>query len=426
MSTICLHGLGYVGLPMAVMFANAGHRVIGYDTNEQYLEELEQGVLSMDEPELRRLFRDARESGALKLSSTVTTADYHVVAVPTPFDETNKRADLTYVRRASETVGDALRPGDTVVVESTIPPGTTENVVRPILEAATHPERPWFQLAYCPETILPGAVVAELRRNDRVIGGIDESSVAAARDLYRSIPTGEIRTVTDTTTAEFVKLIQNTYRDTNIALANEISKLARDYGIDSRRAIALANEHPRVELHQPGLGVGGHCLPVDPWFLGQESEHLDLVAHARSVNQSMVEYVAELLETDLDGLANARIAILGVAYKGNVTDVRNSPGLRLRETLQRRAADDSSGTGSAPIDVLCHDPYVEMNQVELQSLDRTLADADATVLATDHDEYARLDPAEVRSLVRRPFVLDTKSILDPTSWERAGFELIRL
>lgn len=426
MSKICVHGLGYIGLPTATVFADAGHRVVGYDTDDERIAELESGVFPTDEPGLKRLFTKTRDSGHLELSSTPVEAEYHVIAVPTPLNERTKRADLSYVEAAAETVSDYLRPGDTVIVESTVPPGTTEDVVRPILEGSGQDAGTDFNLAHCPENVLPGNILAEIRHNDRVIGGIDESSVMAARRLYRSITRGDLRTIEDATAAEFAKVAQNAYRDANIAFANELSKLARDYGIDSRETIALANEHPRVDILRPGPGVGGHCLPIDPWFLGHDSDELDFVAKAREVNDGMVEYVTELLAAELDGLAGTKIAILGVAYKGNVSDVRESPGLRLGWTLEEWAESDASPQEGQTVEVAYHDPYVDSERIALQPLDDAIADADAIVIATDHDEYSDLDPASFRRGVNHPLVLDTRAILDAESWTDAGFDVVRL
>lgn len=226
-------------MPTAAMLANYGHSVVGCDTDEDVIRELRNGGVHLDEPGLRAFVTQARESGRLSVGTDVVEADYHVVAVPTPFDHEAKEADLSYVLEASRSIAPYLRRGDSVVLESTVPPGTTVGEVKPLLEGDLEAGRD-FGLVHCPETVLPGSIITELRQNDRVVGGVNGDSTRSAVDLYRSFVEGEIHT-TDATTAEFVKLIQNTYRDANIAVANEFARLARDYGVDSREAIGLAN-----------------------------------------------------------------------------------------------------------------------------------------------------------------------------------------
>ena len=259
MSTVCVHGLGYIGLPTAAMMANYDHRVYGYDTAPEVRSRLRDGDVHLEEPGLRAFVTQAVESGQLEVVDDVVEAKYHVVCVPTPFDEETKTPDLGYVKSAGDAVSDHLREGDTVILESTVPPRTTDEGFRPIVEDSGLAAGKDFALVHCPETVLPGNIIAELRENNRIIGGVNGLSTESAVRLYDSFVDGEIHTVSDPTIAEFVKLIQNTFRDTNVALANEIAKLSADHGIDSRETIELANSHPRVEIHQPGPGVGGHC-----------------------------------------------------------------------------------------------------------------------------------------------------------------------
>jgi len=431
MSSVYVHGLGYVGLPTAAMLANYGHSVVGYDVDEELIDDLNENRVSIDEPGLQAFVTEALESGSLEVSDEIGAAKYHIISVPTPFDRAEKRADLSYVEGASEAIAPELRTGDTVILESTVPPGTTVDTLRPILEQSGLSAGEDFALVYCPETVLPGNIITELRENDRIIGGVNGVSTEAAVRLYESFVEGDIHTTANATTAEFVKLIQNTFRDTNIALANELAKLAQDYGIDSREAIELANNHPRVQLHQPGPGVGGHCLPVDPWFLGQNSEHLELIPVARRVNDEMGEYIIDLLEDELRTIAGKQIGILGVAYKGNVSDTRNSPGLELARRLQARSANADvsvSADGGDPDDVtvLLHDPYVDDQTLDLRSFEEVTGGADALVITTDHREYTELDPDEVTERMRGDVVVDTKGVLDRGEWEKADLECIRI
>ena len=423
MSSVCVHGLGYIGLPTAAMLANSGHDVTGYDVDADLLARLDSGDVPVDEPGLGEFVTDAL-AGSLSVSDEVPPADYHLVCVPTPLD--GDRADLAFVESAAEAVAAVLRAGDTVILESTVPPGTTVETVAPILETSGLSVGE-FSLAYSPETVLPGSVIAELRANDRAVGGIDERSVERAAALYDSFVEGTLRKTANPTLAEFVKLIQNTYRDVNIALANELAMIAADYDLDSREAIALANHHPRVNLHQPGPGVGGHCIPIDPLFLGQSSQKLDLIERARAVNDGMAEYVTDLLESHLDALADSSIAVLGIAYKGNVADARESPGLRLAEVLQTRTqVAGATGTSEAGVDVRLTDPHVTDQRFALAPLDEALSGADAVVIATDHDEYTELDPAEIAAQLDGEIVIDAKGLLDAAAWEAAGLQVVRL
>jgi UDP-N-acetyl-D-mannosaminuronic acid dehydrogenase len=422
MSGVVVHGLGYIGLPTAAVLADSGFDVFGYDTQPDVRENLRAGEVDINEPGLEALVTDDDRSGSLTFVDEPVPGDYHVVCVPTPFDESQKRADLSYVEAAGHAISDVLRAGDTVILESTVPPGTTTGPLRDALEGGGLTAGDDFSLAHCPETVLPGRMLEELRENDRVVGGLDDRSVREVRDLYDEFVRGELVTAEDPTTAEFVKLIQNTYRDTNVALANEIARLAADYGIDSREPIALANRHPRVNIHQPGPGVGGHCLPVDPWFLGHRSDELDLVSAARRVNEGMTEFVVDVLREELDSLLTARVALLGVAYKGNVDDTRHSPGLDLAANLQARDARSTmAADGGAVTEVRLHDPHVTSDALDLHPLEDAVAGADALVLTADHDEYADLDPEEVRRLMAGDLLVDTKSHLDRDRWTAAGF-----
>ncbi len=430
MSSVCVHGLGYIGLPTAAMLANYDHDVYGYDASEEVTDQLQEGEVHLDEPGLRAFVTQALESGQLEIVEEIVEAKYHVICVPTPFDDETKEADLTYVGQAGEAILPHLRSGDTVILESTVPPGTTVDVLQPILEESDLSAGEDFALVHCPETVLPGSIITELRQNNRIIGGVNGVSTEAAVRLYESFVEGEIRTTEDATTAEFVKLIQNTYRDTNIALANEIARLAHDYGNDSREAIDLANEHPRVDLLQPGPGVGGHCLPIDPWFLGQKSDELDLIETARRVNDGMADFIIEILEDELGDLSETKIAILGIAYKGNVGDTRKSPGLHLANEIQNPATQNvavANGGSAGRAEIAIHDPHVMDATLDLKDLDTAISGADAIVIATDHDEFKNLDPEQLRKHMNGNLLIDTKVVLDEHLWTRYDdFDFIRI
>ncbi|MEF8914144.1 nucleotide sugar dehydrogenase [Natronomonas sp.] len=430
MSSVCVHGLGYIGLPTAAMLANSDHEVTGYDTDPKVRARLRDVDVPPEEPGLAEFVERAFASGNLTIADEPVAADYHVVCVPTPFDQVSKTADLEYVRSAGRAIAGPLRPGDTVILESTVPPGTTVEELGAILESSDLSVGDDFALAHSPETVLPGNILTELRENDRIVGGVDTASVESAVRLYESFIEGSIRTVTDPTIAEFVKLIQNTSRDVNIALANEIAKIAGDYGIDSREAIALANSHPRVDILQPGPGVGGHCLPVDPWFLGEGSDELDLIETARQVNDTMSTYVIEILRSELGALGGNKIAILGVAYKGNVGDTRMSPGLKLARELQYVDAEQqlltTDGGAVEQPEIAIHDPHVTDSTLELTDLQTATTDADAVIIATDHDEFQRLDLTKLGERMRGRTIIDTKGIMDLSTWRQAGFTIRRI
>jgi UDP-N-acetyl-D-mannosaminuronic acid dehydrogenase len=431
---LCVHGIGYIGLATGALFANDGHDVVGYDPDERLVADLRAGEPRTTEDDLRSFVLRAMENGFEPATEPVE-ADCHLVCVPTPYDDDANRADLSYVEAAGRTVADLLRPGDAVVLESTVPPGTTEGVLAPVLAESGLTPGADFSLAHCPETVLPGNITHELVHNDRIVGGVDAASADRAVALYEPPTEGEILRAPDATTAEFVKLAQNAYRDANVAFANELARIGADYGVGSREAISLANRHPRVDILDPGPGVGGHCLPIDPLFLGQSSDSLDLVESARRVNDGMTEHVVDLLASKLDALDGARVAVLGVAYKGNVDDTRHSPGLRLASALSSRSAakrrpsavaDGGSRIDAGGAEVRAHDPHVEDADVDLRSLEEALCDADAVVVAADHDEFRDVSPERAASLVANPLVVDATATLDADRWRTAGFDYVGL
>ncbi|MFC6865259.1 nucleotide sugar dehydrogenase [Halomicroarcula sp. GCM10025817] len=426
MTSVAVHGLGYVGLPTAALFANEGFSVVGVDTDRERIEMLRESAPPYNEVELEAYVQQALDSGRLSLQTTATESDYHLICVPTPFDEDAERAVLTYVEQAARNVEPHLREGDTVILTSTSPPGTTEHVVGPALEIGGLRAGRDFHLAHCPETILPGNILHEIKHNDRIVGGIDDDSTESAAWLFESVTESHVHRAPDPTTAEFVKLTQNTFRDTNIALANELAKVARDYGVDVRSSFDLANTHPRVSLLTPGPGVGGHCLPVDPHYLGQNSDSVDLIECARDVNDGMVEYVSDMLTDELGSLAGANVAVFGLAYKGNVDDARNSPGERFARTLFEEPPLITTDGGEQSLDVRVYDPYVTTSEFELSDYESALADADAVVITTDHDEFADLSPDDLRDRMRGNLVIDTKWVLDAEEWAEHGMDVEQL
>ncbi len=417
-SKICVLGMGYIGLPTASTFATQGVHVVGVDVNQQVVETLQNGGVHIHEPGLRTLFQAAIKSGNLIISAEPEEADAFIIAVPTPF-KPDKKADLAYVISASEAIVPHLKPGNLVVLESTSPPRTTIDVVAPILEKSGLKAGDDFHLAYSPERVLPGQILRELIDNARVIGGIDKASSEAGRDLYAIFVRGEI-ICTTATTAEMVKLMENTYRDVNIAIANEFSRLAARFGVDVWEAIDVANHHPRVEILRPGPGVGGHCISVDPWFFVDAAPDLTpLIATARDVNDAQPQVVVDMVQNALGDISDKRIAVLGLAYKPDVDDLRESPAVEIANRLSESGAD-----------VVAYEPYkldAEFPKFSVaQTLDAALSGADGLVLLVAHAPLKNLSPEDVATKTKARVAIDAVNGWGTAEWEAAGFAITRL
>jgi UDP-N-acetyl-D-mannosaminuronic acid dehydrogenase len=414
--TLCVLGLGYIGLPTASTFANQGLHVRGVDVNERVVDVLRAGELHIHEPGLRTLVQAAFHSGNLAVEQEPAPADAFIIAVPTPFLE-DKRADLHYVIQAAESIVPHLHAGNLVILESTCPPRTTVDKLVPTLEASGLHAGVDFHLAYSPERVLPGQILRELIENARVIGGITLESAEAGRDLYRTFVRGDIL-LTDATTAEMVKLMENTYRDVNIALANEFGRLAERFSVDVWSAIELANRHPRVQILKPGPGVGGHCIGVDPWFLVEAApDATDLIQAARQVNDSQPETAIRLIADAVGGtLSGTRIAALGLAFKADVDDLRESP-----------AVDVVEGLAAAGAEVRTYEPIAAEAAVAgaqpAESLHAALTGADAVVLLVDHRALRSLDPSAVAASMAGKIAIDLRGAWPRERWREAGFEL---
>jgi UDP-N-acetyl-D-mannosaminuronic acid dehydrogenase len=415
---ICVLGLGYIGLPTASTFATHGLQVLGVDVNRQVVDTLRNGSLHIHEPGLRTLFQAAIGSGNLIVGVEPQAADAFIIAVPTPFLE-DKRADLSYVKSAAEAVVPHLQPGNLVVLESTSPPRTTVDIVAPILEKSGLQAGKDFFLAYSPERVLPGQILRELIENARVIGGVDRRSAEAGRDLYATFVRGEI-VLTNATTAEMVKLMENTYRDVNIAIANEFSRLADRFGIDVWEAIAIANRHPRVKILDPGPGVGGHCIGVDPWFLVEAAPDLTtLIQASRRVNDSQPQVIVNMARNAIGALNGRLIALLGLAYKPDVDDLRESPAVEVARLL-----------GESGALVRSYEPYKPDARLEglqvVPSLDLALAGAELIVLLVRHKPFLELTPAQIANLTPARLIVDAVNAWDVSTWQAAGFSVSRL
>lgn len=416
---ICVIGLGYIGLPTASTFASHGLQVVGVDINPQVIQSLRNGELHIYEPGLRTVVQAALRSGNLSIGVVPQAADAFIIAVPTPFYE-DKRADLCAVISATESIVPHLRKGNLVVLESTSPPRTTCDVVRPILERSGLAAGKDFYLAYTPERVLPGQILRELIENARVIGGFDRPSAEAGRDLYGIFVRGEV-VLTDATTAEMIKLMENTYRDVNLAVANEFSRLADRFGIDVWEAIQIANRHPRVRILNPGPGVGGHCISVDPWFLVEAAPDLTaLIRTARQVNDSQPQFVLRLVQRAVGGnLSGRRIAALGLAYKEDVDDLRESPAIEIVHLL--------SGQGALVQAYEPMKPDAALDGIHMAAcLEAALQDAEVLLLLVKHAPLRKLEPLLVSSLTPARIVIDVVNGWDSTAWRQAGFQVFRL
>jgi UDP-N-acetyl-D-mannosaminuronic acid dehydrogenase len=426
---LCVIGLGYIGLPTASTFATHGLKVIGVDINEEVIAILQNGGIHISEPGLRSLVEQALSSGRLKVNDTPEEADAFIIAVPTPFyvdkmgnyhGKSYRLADMRAVTAAAESIVPYLRSGNLVVLESTSPPRTTIELVQPILERSGLKAGPDFHLAYSPERVLPGKIIQELIENARVIGGIDRASAIAGRDLYEYFVKGEI-VLTDATTAELVKLMENTYRDINIAIAIEFSRLAEHFGVDVWEAINIANRHPRVNILRPGPGVGGHCISVDPWFLVEAAPDITtLISAARHVNDEQPHFVLKLVKEAAGGdLIGTSIAALGLTFKADVDDLRESPAIEVAKLLARAGAK-----------VHAYEPYkIDVNIPGIDcvaSLEQAIREADILLLLVGHRELKELDPTKLQELTPARLVIDTVGGWDEQAWMSAGYRVSRL
>ena len=424
---ICVLGLGYIGLPTASTFATHGLQVIGVDVNRQVLETLKGGQVHIHEPGLRTIVEAGIKSGKLIISDQPEAADAFLIAVPTPFytdragernGEPYKLADMRAVTSACESIVPFLKKGDLVVLESTSPPRTTVDLVRPILERSGLSAGEDFYLAYSPERVLPGQILRELIENARVIGGVTPESAQAGADLYAIFVKGDI-VQTDATTAEMVKLMENTYRDVNIAIANEFSRLADHFGVDVWEAITLANRHPRVQILSPGPGVGGHCISVDPWFFVETAPDLTpLIYTARKVNDEQPHFVFTLIQRALGPLKGRKVAALGLAYKPDVDDLRESPAAEVVRLLIDAGALVRAYEPFQPAGL----PGIPM----AASLEEALQDAEAILLLVRHSQFQDIQPAAVAGQTGARVVIDTINAWDEKAWSAAGFQTFRL
>lgn len=402
-------GLGYIGLPTAAFIASKGIPVVGIDVNQDAVDSINAGKVPFFEPGFGELLARVVKEGTLSAQTEQIEANAYIVCVPTPFREDHS-VDTKYIRAAAQALAPHLKPGALVVLESTSPPGTTEDMakhlieLRPDLSLNDEDDNAIF-IAHCPERVLPGKIMEEMENNDRVIGGLTPQGAELARKLYATFCTADLL-VTNATTAEMAKLTENSFRDVNIAFANELSLICDRLDIDVWELIELANHHPRVNILQPGPGVGGHCIAVDPWFIVSAApEEAKLIKTARTVNDRKPDWVMDQVLKAVSGKKNSVVAALGIAFKNDIDDLRESPSL---EIVKRLAVDNPQ------LDIRVVEPNVEelplvlknLSNLTKQGVEDAIAAADVVLLLVNHKEFVALD----QTVLQGKTVIDTKGI----------------
>jgi UDP-N-acetyl-D-mannosaminuronic acid dehydrogenase len=400
MNSVCVLGLGYIGLPTASLVATKGFQVSGVDVNPHTVNTINAGRIHIHEPDLDILVKSAVQSGNLKAHLEPVESDIFIIAVPTPFRE-EFRPDLTFVREATLSLAKKIRPGNLVILESTCPVGTTEWIRTWISEARPELDMNGIYFAHCPERVLPGQILKELVLNDRIIGGLNPKASELARDFYAQFVQGEI-ILTDARTAELTKLTENAFRDVNIAFANELSLICEKLSINVWELIALANRHPRVKILQPGPGVGGHCIAVDPWFIVDSAPNESkLIRTAREVNDGKPKFLLEKIRT-LAGKEKT-IACLGLAFKANVDDLRSSPALEITEALAKE------GKNLFVVEPHISELPKSLQKENVKKVDTQTAieKADVILVLVDHAEFKKFRSSPI---LEKKSVIDTRGI----------------
>lgn len=384
---ISIVGMGYIGLPIATLLASKGVSVFGYDINEKLIESVKSGAPHISEPGLEDLLSQVIERGKLQVSNQIYASDVYVIAVPTPYDKEKNEADLSYVFNAVGTISEVLKAGDLIMIESTCPPGTTTKICEKlsILRADLNfPTKNTLSndvsIAFCPERILPGNMITELVKNDRIIGGMTPECSKRALEVYKVFVEGNLHIAENALAAEVAKLSENAFRDVNIAFANELSILCENFGLDAFQLIKLTNCHPRVNILEPGPGVGGHCIAVDPLFLIQhDKENTKVITAAREVNERKKHWVIDKIRRAINTRTYSNVVLCGLTYKANVDDIRESPSLDIYRELKSEFGEI----------VKACDPYLEKNKLfcdELVNFEENEG-ADLMVLLVEHDEF---------------------------------------
>mgnify|MGYP001206599537 FL=1 len=397
-------GLGYIGLPTSIVFAKYGVEVVGVDVKKEAVDLLNGGKIHIEEPGLQEALEEVLATGKFRASLTPEKADVFIIAVPTPNKNDDYRScDISFVMSALESIIPYIEKGNVVIVESTIAPRTMDDFVKPRLEQEGYTIGEDIYLVHCPERVLPGQIMHEMVYNNRIVGGITEACTEKGAEVYATFVKGEI-IKTEAKTAEMAKLMENTYRDVNIALANELAKVANELEINALDVIEMANKHPRVNLHTPGPGVGGHCLAVDPYFIiSKAPEQSKLISLARDINNSMPEYVVDTTEKLLAKNNGKKITIFGLTYKGNVDDIRESPAMDIYEILKTKEQ----------YEVVAYDPHVLLDFVE-KDIEKAVTGSDLILVLADHNEFKQLT-SDVFEKMNTPQVFDTKNVVKEVS-----------
>ncbi len=399
MATVNVIGLGYMGLPMAAMLAEKGHNVLGVDINPEVVAAVNAGQTHLHEPGLPELVARAHKGGNLKAAEKPEKGEIFIISVPTPFMEENKTADMRFVRAAAANIAPVLEEGNLVIVESTSPVGGTRADVVEVINAARPELAGKVDYAFCPERAIPGRTLQEMVENDRIIGGLTPEATTRTRDFYQTFITGTLLE-TDCDTAEMVKLVENTSRDVQIAFANELSHVCDKLGLDVWEVIQLANHHPRVNILQPGPGVGGHCIAVDPWFIIEKARDVTpLMQAARHINDGKPGRVVEKILAARKKRGKAKVALLGLAYKPDVDDFRESPSVQIAEKVIAQIGHEN---------VLVCEPYMKKSEkFQLVSLEKALEEAEVVVMLTHHSDFKAITLGALEG----KDVIDTRGVL---------------
>ncbi len=388
-------GQGYIGLPTAALFSRSHCEVVGVDINEEIIGNLNKGIIHIEEPGIADIIKKSVKNNTYKASLTPEKADAFIITVPTPYIIENYSCDLSYVITACETIIPYLEKGNTVIIESTIAPMSTDETIKPIFEKAGFTIGKDLYLAHCPERVLPGRILEELVHNDRIIGGVTPDCSVKASEVYGQFVEGNLM-LTEAKTAELSKCMENTFRDVNIALANELTKICAEIGVNALDVIKMANKHPRVNLHSPGPGVGGHCLAIDPYFIyAKAPETAKIIKLARDTNNSMPEFVCKYVRKII---STGKIAVLGISYKGNTGDDRESPAYEIIAELE-----------SDGYEIAIHDPHIKRD--DLVSLADAIDGADLILILCDHNEFKHPDYELISKKMKKPVIFDTKDII---------------
>lgn len=403
---ICTIGLGYIGLPTSIMFAKHNVEVLGVDVKQTVIDSLNSGKIHIEEPGLQEALEEVIEKGTFRASIQPEKANAFIISVPTPnHNDQYKSCDLTYVVSAVNSVLPYVEKGNVIIVESTIGPRSMDDVVKPLVEAAGYVVGKDIFLVHCPERVLPGQIMHELIYNNRIVGGITPECTEAGAMVYSTFVKGEI-IKTNAKTAEMSKLMENTFRDVNIALANELAKVCNELEINSLDVINMANKHPRVNLHTPGPGVGGHCLAVDPYFIvAKAPETAQLINLSRTINTSMPDYVVENVNKLMKNVEGKVLTVFGLTYKGNVDDIRESPAMEIYELLKEQNQ----------FEVRAYDPHVQLDWV-IEEMEEAVSDSDLIVVLSDHDEFKLFGETDLVKMNNKR-IFDTKNVVNAVSSE---------